>query len=235
MGDDIKLIVFVPDKDLAKVSDAMFEAGAGVIGQYSQCSFRLKGTGTFFGSDASQPTVGEKGRREEVEEWRLEIVCPKAKLEAVVRALRNAHSYEEPAIDLVPLASDPTRGGLGRVGVLAAPITLSELAGRVKASLQAQHVAIVGELDRQVAKVAVACGAVGEFLQDAVRQQADVFLTGEIRFHDALAAQARGISLLVPGHYATERPGVEELATRLALQFRGVEVWASRDERDPLH
>jgi putative NIF3 family GTP cyclohydrolase 1 type 2 len=82
--------------------------------------------------------------------------------------------------------------------------------------------------------IALACGAAGEFLTDAARQGADVFLTGELRFHDALAAQARGVALVVPGHYATERPGVEDLAGRLAQAFPDLTVWASRDERDPL-
>ena len=110
-GKNVKLAIFVPESDLAKVSDALFAAGAGVIGQYSKCSFRVAGTGTFHGSDASHPVVGQKGRREEVAEWRLEAICPEAKLEAVTRALRSAHSYEEPAFDIYPLAQDPSRFG----------------------------------------------------------------------------------------------------------------------------
>src|SRR5262249_4436575 len=98
-----KIVVFVPDTDLARVSDAMFAAGAGRIGQYSQCSFRRAGTGSFFGSDSANPTIGQKGRREEVSEWRLEAICPKASVEQVVAALRKAHSYEEPAYDVYPL------------------------------------------------------------------------------------------------------------------------------------
>src|SRR5437870_1161489 len=98
-----KLVVFVPDNDLAKVSDAMFAAGAGHIGQYRECSFRLAGTGTFFGSEQTNPAVGQKGRREEVAEWRLEVVCPESAVEAVVGAMRAAHSYEEPAFDVYPL------------------------------------------------------------------------------------------------------------------------------------
>src|SRR5205823_1903118 len=99
-GRQCKLVVFVPDADLARVSDALFAAGAGHIGQYSQCSFRLHGTGTFYGSEASNPTVGRKGQREEVSEWRLEVVCPEAVVPAAVAALRKAHSYEEPAFDV---------------------------------------------------------------------------------------------------------------------------------------
>jgi putative NIF3 family GTP cyclohydrolase 1 type 2 len=92
----------------------------------------------------------------------------------------------------------------------------------------------VGPADRAVLRVAIACGAAGELLGDAVRAQADVFLTGEVRFHDCLSADARGIGLLLPGHYATERCGIEELAVTLQERVAGVEVWPSRCERDPL-
>ena len=112
--------------DLARVSDALFAAGAGHIGQYSQCSFRLAGTGTFFGSDATNPTVGQKGRREEVSEWRLEVVCPESVVDAVVAAMRKAHSYEEPAFDVYPLrptALCPWRGA-------ARPLAAADAAGR---------------------------------------------------------------------------------------------------------
>src|SRR3954470_22303918 len=89
---EYKLAVYVPDGDLAKVSDALFAAGAGVIGKYTECSFRLPGKGTFFGGDETNPAVGQKGRREEVDEWRLEVVLPEAKVPGAVRALRKAHS-----------------------------------------------------------------------------------------------------------------------------------------------
>ncbi|MGL4552684.1 MAG: YqfO family protein, partial [Gemmataceae bacterium] len=110
----VKLVAFVPEADLGRVSDAVFAAGAGVIGEYGECSFRAAGTGTFKGSDASNPAVGQKGRREEVSEWRVEYVCPETKLQAVAAALRSAHSYETPAFDVYPLAAAPG-GGEGRV------------------------------------------------------------------------------------------------------------------------
>src|SRR5204862_3926757 len=121
-----KVVVFVPDADLGRVADAMFAAGAGRIGQYSQCSFRLAGTGTFFGGEATNPTVGQKGRREEVGEWRLEAVCPEAALADVLRAMRQAHSYEEPAHDVYPLRTAPGRAGTGRLGSLAQALPLEE-------------------------------------------------------------------------------------------------------------
>lgn len=229
-----KLVVFVPDADLGRVSEALFAAGAGHIGQYRECSFRLAGTGTFFGSESTNPTVGRKGRREEVGEWRLEAVCPEALVEQVVAAVRRAHSYEEPAYDVYPLKPAPTGLGEGRVGRLTPPLALDELAGRVKEQLHAGPVQVVGDRARRVERLALACGAGGEFLTDAVNARADALLTGEARFHDYLAAQAEGLALVLPGHYATERFGVEELADRLQQQWPAVTVWASRRERDPV-
>ena len=115
----------MPDKDLGKVSDALFAAGAGHIGQYRECSFRLSGIGTFFGSEATNPTIGEKGRREEVAEWRLEVLCPERLVDGVVAAMRSAHSYEEPAYDVYPLRPERAKFGEGRVGILPAPLALS--------------------------------------------------------------------------------------------------------------
>lgn len=228
-----KVAVFVPDADLNRVAEAMFTAGAGNIGQYSQCSFRLAGTGTFFGSDATNPTLGQKGRREEVSEWRLEAICPEQAVERVVSAMRQAHSYEEPAYDVYPLRTGRGKIGAGRIGQLAGPMPLGELANLVKQGLAVAGLHMVGQADRAVRRLAVVCGAGGEFVADAVREQADVLLTGEARFHDCLAAAAQGLALLLPGHHATERLGVAALAELLARQFGQVEVWASRRERDP--
>jgi putative NIF3 family GTP cyclohydrolase 1 type 2 len=125
--------------------------------------------------------------------------------------------------------------GEGRVGRLPAPAPLDALARSVKATLQASCVQIVGEPIRTITRVAIVCGAGGDFVNDAVRENADVLLTGEARFHDALAAEAQGLSMLLPGHYATERPGVEDLADRLLRQFPELQVWASCNEHDPQH
>ena len=228
-----KLVVFVPDGDLANVTDALFAAGAGRIGQYEQCSYRLAGKGTFFGTESTNPVVGQKGRREDVDEWRLEVVVPEKLVSAAVSAMRTAHSYEEPAFDVYPLR--PTgAGGEGRIGELARPVTLGELAATAKQQLAASSVQVVGDLSKTVQRVGVACGAAGEFLSDSIRSKADVFVTGEMRFHDALAARDAGVGVLLPGHYATERPAVEELADKLAADWPGVTAWASRVERDPL-
>lgn len=132
------------------------------------------------------------------------------------------------------VSSSSTSLGSGRYGRLDVQITLAEFVSRVKTLLPSGHVPFVGDPQHVIATVAVACGAAAEFLRDAVALGCDVLLTGEARFHAALEARALGIALVLAGHYATERPGVEDLAGVLARQFPTLAVWASRDERDPL-
>lgn len=229
----VKLVVFTPENDLAAVTDALFAAGAGHIGEYRECSFRIPGSGTFFPTETTNPTVGQRGRREEVSELRLEVVCPENRIDAVVAALRKAHSYEEPAYDVYPLRAPPGPGE-GRVGELPAPVPLLDLARQVRSLLPTTGMQVVGDDAQPIRRVAIVCGAGGELLGDALRAKADVLLTGEARFHDAWTARAAGLALLLPGHHATERPGVEELARLLANQFPSAHVWASRSEFDPV-
>jgi len=154
-------------------------------------------------------------------------------VDRVVRAMRSAHSYEEPAYDVYPLRPERAKLGEGRCGMLPAPLPLEAFAQLVKAALSANAVQIVGA-PGMVQRIAIACGAAGEFLGDGINQRAHAFVTGEVRFHDCLTAQAQGIALVLPGHYATERGGVETLAARLHLQFPALHIWASRRETEPL-
>ncbi|MFQ3651906.1 MAG: Nif3-like dinuclear metal center hexameric protein, partial [Gemmataceae bacterium] len=179
----IKLVVFTPQTDLERVSQAAFAVGAGVIGEYDSCSFRIPGTGTFRGSMRSNPTVGKPGVFEEAAEIRLEMVCPEAQLPALLAAVKQAHSYETPAMDVYPLAPLPGPGE-GRLGRLAPPISLAELADRVKAVLPAKQVGVVGDPAKRVETVGLACGAAGEYVADALQHHLDALLTGEARFHE---------------------------------------------------
>jgi dinuclear metal center YbgI/SA1388 family protein len=233
-----KVVVFTPESEREAVSSAAFARGAGHIGAYEGCSFAIPGEGTFFGTDLANPTVGERGRRETVRELRLEFICPARKLGDVLAAIRAHHSYEEPAIDVYPLEVSTVDGtrptGSGRIGNYGEARGMAEFALLASRVLGRVSVRIVGNSNRQVRRVAVACGAGDDFLKDAVRAGADVLLTGEARFHRALEAEALGIGLLMAGHYATERLGIEELAKKIALAFPSATVWPSRDERDPI-
>jgi dinuclear metal center YbgI/SA1388 family protein len=135
-----------------------------------------------------------------------------------------------PAADRLEISS----AGGGRRGTLTASITLQELSARLGRLLRVGGTHMVGEPDRRVQSIAVACGAAGEFQSDAIRAGCDAFITGEARFHACLEARAAGIALVLPGHFATERPAVESLATRIAAEWSDVTAWASRCEQDPL-
>jgi len=232
-----KVVIFAPETDREAVLAAAFAAGGGRIGNYRECSFAISGLGTFFGNDSANPAVGLKGRRESVVEHRLELICDSSSLIPVLDAIRRAHSYEEPAIDVYPLhvpdkdtASDP---GVGRIGRLPIPIGLREFGATVARKLGQHSVQFVGDADKTIRRVAIACGAGDDFLVDAARAGADLLLTGEARFHRGHEAEELGIGLIVAGHHATERIGVEDLAVRVAMAFPGLQVWPSRREVDP--
>ncbi len=230
-----KVVAFAPRSDREAILAAAFGAGAGRIGAYEECSFGSPGFGTFFGTQGTDPAVGEPGRRERAREWRLEFSCPGNLAAAVVAAIRSAHSYEEPAIDVYPTAPEaPSGPGSGRVGRLARAEPLGAFAARVARLLDAPSTQFVGDPDRPVNRVAICCGAGDDFVPDAARLGADVLVTGEARFHRALEAEAIGLGLVVAGHHATERPGVEDLAARIAAGFPAIASWASRAEDDPL-
>jgi dinuclear metal center YbgI/SA1388 family protein len=231
-----KVVVFTPEAEREAVSSAAFQAGAGQIGAYEECSFAIPGEGTFFGTDSANPTIGERGRRETVRELRLEVVCPSTKLAAVIAAIRASHSYEEPAIDVYPLheldAAASSSPGVGRIGRLVEPRPLAEFATAVARALGISALGMAGEPARRVERLAVACGAGDDFLKDAARAGADALLTGEARFHRGIEAETLGVGLLVAGHYATERPGVEHLAALFTRAFPELLVWPSRTEHD---
>jgi len=233
-GEQFKLVTFVPEGQLDAVRRAIWDAGAGVIGHYRECSFNLRGFGTFYGSDESNPAVGEAGRLEQVDEIRIEVVCPAKQLDQAVTALRNAHPYEEPAIDVFPLKAQPDGSGSGRYGKLRQPISLAELNQIVRDRLRQPQLQFVGPLSTKIEKLGIACGAAAEFLRDAHRAGCQALLTGEARFHACLEARDLGIAMILPGHYATERPAMETLATRLRDRFPGLIASPSDKEHDPV-
>jgi dinuclear metal center YbgI/SA1388 family protein len=229
-----KLVVFVPQREVPQVSDAMFNAGAGQIGDYSSCSFCTPGTGTFFGEAGTEPHIGKAGQLETVEEIRLEMIVPIAKIHPVIQALRHAHSYEEPAFDLYPLQSTATPHGLGRIGALSSATPLARLVEKIKADLEISSLLVAGD-DRLITTAAVCAGAGGALLDDAIGQKADLYLTGELRHHDALKAVRAGTSIICTLHSNSERPILKRLKSRLDLLLPqpGAEILLSQADRDP--
>ena len=234
MASMLKLVVFVPEKDADRVSQALFDAGAGRIGAYTHCSFRTPGTGTFFGEEGkTNPAVGESGRLERAEELRVETVVPVSKVEAVIRAMRKAHPYEEPAFDLNQLAAAPEGLGQGRVGRLERPTDRRELFDRIKRGLDVDHLLVAGPTEGNVTRAACCAGACGDLLNDALAQRAELYLTGEMRHHDALKAAAAGTTVVCVLHSNSERAVMKRLKDRLAERLPGLPAVLSAADRDP--
>jgi dinuclear metal center YbgI/SA1388 family protein len=229
---ELKLLTFLPAPHVEAVAGALFAAGAGHIGQYTSCSFRTAGTGTFFGGEGTRPVLGEAGRLEEVAEVRLETVLPVSRVEAVVQALRAAHPYEEPAFDLVRLAAPPPARGFGRVGTVAR-VPAEALVERVKAALGVQHALVAGPSRREVSRVAVCAGSGAELLGDALAAGAELFVTGELRHHDALRAVEAGMTVMCTLHSTSERATLLALQRQLTLRLAGVTITRSQEDREP--
>lgn len=215
-GQQLKLVTFVPAEHTSAVLDAMSAAGAGVIGEYTSCSFRVAGTGTFRPSAQANPAVGEREQLNQEPEERLEMILPRARAADVINALRAAHPYEEVAFDLVPLVAAPESGkGLGRVGELPEPRTLRELAARLAEGLPSPHLRTAGDPHREIRHVAVVGGAGDSLIGAALASGADCYVTGDLRHHVALDALSMGMALIDAGHYATEAAALPHLLDTL--------------------
>ena len=235
-GSFSKLVIFVPQGHEAELMDAVFAAGAGQVGAYDRCSFRTTGTGSFRGSEATTPFIGQPGTTEETQELRLETIVPNNLLSKVIARMLKAHPYEEVAYDLIPLANSRSDVGLGRIGRLATPLNLQLFAEQVKRQLGVEAVRIVGESQRLIRKVAVCGGSGASLIGDAIRQGADCLVTGDIKYHDAQRARAEGLALIDAGHFGTEQLMVTELAYRLQraaderqLPVKFIEMTAEQD------
>ncbi len=229
---EYKLVVFTPPPQVDALRAALSRAGAGVIGHYDQCSYELLGRGSFRGDETTNPAVGRRGQLEFVEEARLEMVVPRARLGDVVRTLYATHPYEEPAFDLYPVHTVAARGqaGVGRVGVLRRAQRGTALLERLARQVDVSGATVVGDLRRRFARVTAAAGAFGVH---AFRDPESLVLTGEFKHHDALELLRRGITAVHLGHWASERPVLAVLARHLGGRFAGVRVAISRADRSP--
>jgi dinuclear metal center YbgI/SA1388 family protein len=224
-----KLVVFVPEENVDAVAKALAGAGAGVIGDYTECTFRIWGTGTFRGGDETNPYLGEKGRLEEVEEVRMETVLPAHALRRAVEAATAAHPYEEMALDVYPVEGSPEGCGYGRLGTLPERLTAGELREYVSESLGFPS-RLVADAGRRIETVAVLGGSGGSFIAEAAASGAQAYVTGDVDYHDALLAESLDLTVIDAGHAATELPALEPLALRLA-ELVDVPVEVSRIRR----
>jgi len=222
-----KVVVFVPDEAVEAVRAAMCRAG-GFIGAYSDCSFRARGVGTFKPLPGAHPYIGEEGKLEQTDEWRLETMASESALPKVIESMIRAHPYEEVAYDIYPLRNEPPPpAGLGRIGRLKKPESLGDFRKRVERLLKCQgFTRAIGNPRRKVETVALCGGGGATLIPDAAKQGADVYVTGDVGHHALLTAQWHKLAVIDAGHFPTEKPGVEALANALAREYssRGVEV-----------
>ncbi|MBN1787385.1 MAG: Nif3-like dinuclear metal center hexameric protein [Sedimentisphaerales bacterium] len=231
--DNYKLVVFVPVDSLEKVADAIFKAGAGAIGNYSHCSFRSAGEGTFLPLKGAKPAIGKKGKLEKVDEIRFESIVPAGKIADVVKVMRKAHPYETPAFDVIKLYDVEDKIGLGRIGLLEKPVQLSMILKKIKAVTGARAAGIVGPKRRTVKKAAVCAGSCSKLIMNVIAAKCDLYLTGEIKHHQALAAQEAGMTVVCLGHSVSERFILKKVAKELQKNLKDVKIIISKKDKDP--
>ena len=231
--DNYKLVVFVPVAKVDKVTNAVFDAGAGWIGNYSHCGFKIPGQGSFLPRDGARPAIGKKEELETVKEIRYECIVPAARLDMVLAAMKKAHPYEEPAFDVFKLFNPQDSLGLGRIGKLAKPTPLSRIITKIKNQTGAKAIGIVGKDRRIVKKAAVCAGSCGKIINSVIAQKADLYVTGELKHHQALAAQEANLTCLCLSHTVSERFILKKLAKQLQKQLKEVKIAVSKKDADP--
>ena len=232
----MKLAVFTPKESTELIRTALASAGAGQMGDYTDCSFTSKGEGRFKPSDLADPFIGQANELAIVEEDKVEVIFPKSMKNKVLKALLTNHPYEEPAYDLLLQESEVNEKGLGRIGTLQERQTLSEYAQVVKKQLNVPFVRVVGDLTKEVKKVAVLGGDGNKYIQTAKRAGADVFITGDLYFHVAQDAEAIGLAVIDPGHHVEQimKIGVAEYMTELCSHNKlAVEFIPSKISTEP--
>ncbi|MCX6151144.1 MAG: Nif3-like dinuclear metal center hexameric protein [Ignavibacteriales bacterium] len=201
-SNQFKLVTFVPKENLLKLSNALFEAGAGKIGEYNKCSYRLEGKGTFEGSENSQPVIGSAMKFEEVDEVRLEMILDQWNLRNVITALLKNHPYEEPAYDVYPLANENLNYGMGAIGELENEMEYKSFLKYVEEKIGGNFRFCKGNGDK-IKTVAVCGGSGSDLLSAAISKEADAFIAADVKYHTFHDAEDK-ILLIDAGHYETE-------------------------------
>lgn len=233
----LKLVVFVPSGSESVILDQIGRTGAGQIGAYTCCTFRNTGIGTYIPGESSTPYKGVAGELSHAEEMRIETIVARKEVDAVVERIRSVHPYETMAYDLYPLISENEPQGIGRVGRLPKPVQFTEFAKDIKKKLGLDTVKIAGKLDLTVNKVALCTGSGSSMLKAFMASGADIYVSGDLKYHDAVDLSGKGVGLLDIGHFSSEHIIVPELARVMEKKIKdkglAASVQACNIEKDP--
>jgi len=228
-----KLETFVPPKWSARVLNALHKAGAGNIGDYSECSFVLSGKGSFLPNERANPKIGKKGKRETVEEERLEVIFPKQLKQDILHALKKSHPYEEAAYYLHDLQNFNHHTGSGMIGNLPKPMSSRKFLALLKEKFRLKMLKHTPLVFPKISRVAV-CGGSGSFLiSNALSEKADIFITADIKYHEFFDAEGR-IILADIGHYESEVLTKDLLYEILRKKFSTFAVNLSKTNTNPV-
>lgn len=229
-----KLVVFAEESNAEAVRKAIFKAGGGHIGNYDHCSFNLKGEGTFRGDQTTSPTIGEPGKLSREPEVRIEVILPAFASGRVVRAMKEAHSYEEVAYDLYSLENEWQNVGSGMIGELPAPMDAMDFLKKIKTSFEAGVVRYTKIQSKKVQKIAW-CGGSGSFLLGrAIAAGADVFITSDFKYHQFFDADNR-IVIADIGHFEGEQFTKHLIVDYLKENFLNFAVLLSEVRTNPIN
>ncbi|RYD53553.1 MAG: Nif3-like dinuclear metal center hexameric protein [Sphingobacteriales bacterium] len=230
-----KLQVYVPEPAAAAVLEALFNAGAGQIGSYAECSYRQSGTGTFRPLPEAHPAIGTAGGpRENLPELNLQVLVPRHLEQAVIAAMKAAHPYEEVAYDLIRLANTHPYQGAGMIGMLPEPEAIPQFLERVKKALDTGCIRYTRPGHTTIQKVAICGGAGASFLKAALRAGADAYLTGDFKYHEFFDGEDR-ILIADVGHWESEQHTTELLVDYLRQKLPNFAVHPAGSITNPVH
>ncbi len=228
-----KLITFAPLDNAEDLRKALFAAGAGQLGKYSECSFNTEGTGTFKPEEGADPFVGEIGKRHQEKEMKIEVIFPGYLEQKIIRAMIEAHPYEEVAYDIISLGNYLSDVGSGLIGELENAVGENEFLQKIKTAFNLQAIRHTKLLGKQIKKVAV-CGGAGSFLIPvALSNRADVYITSDIKYHEFFDAE--DMLLIDIGHYESEQFTIDLLYDILREKYPNFAVRKTEVNTNPVN
>jgi dinuclear metal center YbgI/SA1388 family protein len=229
-----KLVFFCPTVEAKRVREAVFEAGAGKIGEYDSCSFNLEGEGTFKAGENTNPHVGEIGKVHKEEETRIETIVPNISVDKVLTAMNKAHPYEEVAYDLYPLNNSWNKVGSGMVGELKEPLLAEIFLDHLKKTLKTEVIRHTSILKEKVSRIAI-CGGSGSFLLNhAISHKADVFITADFKYHQFFDANDK-IVIADVGHFESEQFTTHLIQNYLQEKIPNFATYLSKVNTNPIN